>query len=145
VPGRLSTSELNGIIIIDDTYNANPRSVRAALTAARETADVLHTRLVVTLGDMLELGELSSMMHAAAVRDVFAARPEQFIAVGREFLAAIKRLAESGGLWPKAHIARDSLEAAAVLRGIIRRGDVLLVKGSRAIGMEHVIDSLSAA
>jgi UDP-N-acetylmuramoyl-tripeptide--D-alanyl-D-alanine ligase len=145
VPGRLSTSELNGIIIIDDTYNANPRSVRAALTAARETADVLHTRLVVALGDMLELGELSPMMHAAAVHDVFAARPEQFIAVGREFLAAIKHLAESGGLWVKTHIARDSLEAAAVLRSIIRRGDVLLVKGSRAIGMEHVIDSLSAA
>jgi len=145
VPGRLSASELNGIIIIDDTYNANPRSVRAALTAARETADVLHTRLVVALGDMLELGELSSIMHAAAVRDVLAARPDQFIAVGREFLAALKHLAESGGLGLKPYIVRDSLEAAAVLRGIIRRGDVLLVKGSRAIGMEHVIDSLSAA
>lgn len=145
VPGRLSASELNGIIIIDDTYNANPRSVRAALTAARETADVLHTRLIVALGDMLELGELSPMMHAAAVRDVLAARPEQFIAVGHEFPAAIRHLTESSGLWLKAHIARDSPEAAAVLRGIIRRGDVLLVKGSRGIGMEHVIDSLSAA
>ncbi|MBV8454375.1 MAG: UDP-N-acetylmuramoyl-tripeptide--D-alanyl-D-alanine ligase [Deltaproteobacteria bacterium] len=145
VPGRLSASELNGIIIIDDTYNANPRSVRAALTAARETADVLQTRLIVALGDMLELGELSSMMHAAAVRDVLAARPEHFIAVGREFLTAIQHLAENGSLRLKAHLARDSPEAAAILRGIIRRGDVLLVKGSRAIGMERVIDSLSAA
>jgi UDP-N-acetylmuramoyl-tripeptide--D-alanyl-D-alanine ligase len=144
VPGRLSTRELNGILIIDDTYNANPRSVRAALTAARETADALHTRLVVALGDMLELGELSPMMHAAAVRDVFAARPEQFIAVGRNFIAAIKYLPESGGMRLKVHAARDSSEAAALLRGIIRRGDVVLVKGSRAIGMEHVIDGLSA-
>ncbi|MBV8362098.1 MAG: UDP-N-acetylmuramoyl-tripeptide--D-alanyl-D-alanine ligase [Deltaproteobacteria bacterium] len=145
VPGRLSTSELNGITIIDDTYNANPRSVRAALTAARETADILHTRLIVVVGDMLELGELSPMMHATAVRDVFAARPEQFIAVGREFRAAINHLSENGSLELKVHMARDSREAAAVLRGIIRRGDVLLVKGSRAIGMEHAIDSLSAA
>ncbi len=144
VPGRLSTREMNGIVIIDDTYNANPRSVRAALTAARETADLLCTRLVVTLGDMLELGQLSPMMHIAAVRDVLAARPAQFIAVGREFHTAIKSLAGSGSIPLEAHTAHDSLEAAAVLRRVIRRGDVLLVKGSRAIAMEHVIDGLSA-
>jgi len=143
--GRLTTCELNGIVIIDDSYNANPRSVRAALTAARETADVLHARLVVALGDMLELGELSPMMHAAAVRDVLAARPEEFIAVGREFIAALKHLSQDGGTQPKVHVAHNSAEAAAVLLSIIRRGDVLLVKGSRAIGMEHVIDTLSAA
>jgi UDP-N-acetylmuramoyl-tripeptide--D-alanyl-D-alanine ligase len=144
-PGRLSTREHNGIIIIDDTYNANPRSVRAALTAARETADVLHARLIVALGDMLELGELSPMMHAAAVRDVFGARPEEFVAVGREFIAALKHLPQSGGARLKVHVALDSAEAAGVLRSVIRRGDVLLVKGSRGIGMENVIDSLSAA
>ena len=145
VPGRLSTLELNGIVIIDDTYNANPRSVRAALTAARETADGLRARLVVALGDMLELGELSLMMHEAALRDVFAASPEQFIAVGHEFTGAIKYLPESTGVRPNIHLAGDSAEAAIILRRIIRRGDVLLVKGSRAIGMEHVIDNLSAA
>jgi len=79
------------------------------------------------------------------VRDVVAARPEQFLAVGREFIAALKDLPEAGGTWPKVHIAHDSPAAAAVLRGIIRRGDVLLVKGSRGIGMERVIDSLSGA
>ena len=143
VPGRLSTRELNGIVVIDDTYNANPRSVRAALAAARETADALRSRLTVALGDMLELGELSPKMHSAAVRDVFSARPEQFIAVGRQFMEAIKDMPDGAGQ-PKVHIARDSREAAAVLRTIIRRGDVLLVKGSRGIAMEQVIDSLSA-
>jgi UDP-N-acetylmuramoyl-tripeptide--D-alanyl-D-alanine ligase len=144
VPGRLSAREVNGVVVIDDTYNANPRSVRAALTAARETADVLHARLLVALGDMLELGPLSPMMHAAAMRDVIAVHPEQFVAVGPEFIAALMNLPERCA-WPEAHIARDSQEAAAVLRGLIRRGDVLLVKGSRGIGMEHVINSLSAA
>jgi UDP-N-acetylmuramoyl-tripeptide--D-alanyl-D-alanine ligase len=145
--GRLATRELNGVVIIDDSYNANPRSVRAALTAARETADALHARLVVALGDMLELGELSPMMHAAAVRDVIAARPEEFIAVGREFAAALrdlKDLRQSGAMRLKVHVARDSAEAAGMLRSIIRPADVLLVKGSRAISMERLIDSMSA-
>ena len=112
--------------------------------AARETADLLHTRMIVALGDMLELGELAPMMHIAAVRDVLAARPAQFIAVGREFDAAIKSLADCSGIPLEVHTAHDSPEAATILRRVIRRGDVLLVKGSRAIAMEHVIDNLSA-
>ena len=56
VPGRLATRQVNDLVVIDDTYNANPRSVRAALEAARETADGLKARLLVALGDMLELG-----------------------------------------------------------------------------------------
>jgi UDP-N-acetylmuramoyl-tripeptide--D-alanyl-D-alanine ligase len=141
--GRLSTHEQNGIVIIDDSYNANPRSVRAALRAAREAADMLHTRLVVALGDMLELGELSPMMHVAAVREVLAARPDEFIAVGHQFIAAFSEVSGTGLLAPNVRVARDATEAAAVLRQIIRRGDVLLVKGSRAMAMEHVIGSLS--
>jgi UDP-N-acetylmuramoyl-tripeptide--D-alanyl-D-alanine ligase len=145
VPGRLCARELNGMVIIDDTYNANPRSVRAALTAARETADGLGARLVVALGDMLELGKLSPIMHAAAVGDVIAARPEQFIAVGQEFVRALKYLRDSVDIRPKIHVASDSGEAAAILREIVHHGDVLLIKGSRAIGMERLIDSLAAA
>jgi UDP-N-acetylmuramoyl-tripeptide--D-alanyl-D-alanine ligase len=141
-PGRLWTRELNGIVIIDDTYNANPRSVRAALAAGRETADVLHTRLVVALGDMLELGELSPTMHAAALRDVFAAGPEEFIAVGRELSTALEHLPQSSATRPRIHQAGDSIEAAAILHTIVHPGDVLLVKGSRGIGMECVINSL---
>ncbi len=144
VPGRLSTRQMGGIVVIDDTYNANPRSVRAALAAARETADGLHTRLMVALGDMLELGELSAVMHTTMVREVFAARPAQFVAVGREFASALQALPEARTDAPKTSVARDSAEAAAIVRGLIRRGDVLLVKGSRGIGMERVIEDLSA-
>jgi UDP-N-acetylmuramoyl-tripeptide--D-alanyl-D-alanine ligase len=143
-PGRLSTRQLNGIVVIDDTYNANPRSVRAALAAARETADALHARLVVALGDMLELGKLSPMMHKAAVREVLSARPEEFIAVGREFIAALDHLPQSTRTRPRVHLVRDSAEAAGLVRNIVRPADVLLVKGSRGIGMERVIDGLSA-
>src|SRR5262249_3410281 len=78
--GRLTTPQLNAIVILDDGYNANPRSVRAALPVARETADMLNARLILALGDMLELGKLSRTMHVAAVHDALAVRPEEFIA-----------------------------------------------------------------
>ena len=57
VAGRLANRSMNGIFVIDDTYNSNPRSIRAALAAAREAADGLGARLVIAMGDMLELGE----------------------------------------------------------------------------------------
>src|SRR6202035_4237435 len=97
VAGRLSTREVAGVIVIDDTYNANPRSVRVALEAARETADGLGTRLIVALGDMLELGALAPAMHAEAVRDLYRARPDACVAVGPEMAAAIRMVESDGG------------------------------------------------
>lgn len=141
VEGRLRTREARGVVIIDDSYNANPRSVRAALAAARETADGLKTRLVVALGDMLELGGLSAAMHAEAIRDILAARPSACIAVGAEMAAAIGACADAN----RSHtvLARNSEAAASIVRDIVRPGDVLLVKGSRGIAMERIIEALS--
>lgn len=139
--GRLSVYDRNGILVIDDSYNANPRSVRAALRAARETADLLRARLVVALGDMLELGELAPAMHEAAVREVLDARPEEFIAVGHEFTAAVNRLSLGPSL-TRVHLARDTTAAALLAGTIVRVGDVLLVKGSRGIEMERVLEGL---
>ncbi|MFZ0887685.1 MAG: Mur ligase family protein, partial [Candidatus Binataceae bacterium] len=59
VEGRLSTRTIAGAIVIDDSYNSNPRSVRAALSAADEAARIRKARLVIAMGDMLELGALS--------------------------------------------------------------------------------------
>ncbi len=144
VAGRLSTREVAGVVVIDDTYNANPRSVRAAVAAARETADGLGARLVVAMGDMLELGALAPAMHAEVVREIFRARPAACIAVGAEMEAAV-RAAEGGadGSPPTLLVTADSAEASRIVRGVIRPGDVLLVKGSRGIAMERVIDALA--
>jgi UDP-N-acetylmuramoyl-tripeptide--D-alanyl-D-alanine ligase len=144
VEGRLRTRKARGIVIIDDTYNANPRSVRAALAAARETADALEARLLVALGDMLELGGLSTAMHAEIVRDLVDARPAAFIAVGAEMAAALDaRAGVSGSSDPMTVVARNSGAAAALVRDLVRPGDVLLVKGSRGLAMERIIDALS--
>jgi UDP-N-acetylmuramoyl-tripeptide--D-alanyl-D-alanine ligase len=143
VEGRLSTREIGGVIVIDDTYNANPRSVRAALAAARETAEALGARLLVALGDMLELGALSAAMHAEIVRDVNRARPAALVAVGPEMAAAINRDTHDPAVLIR--LAADSAAAAAVVREIVRPGDVLLVKGSRGIVMERIIEGLTAS
>jgi UDP-N-acetylmuramoyl-tripeptide--D-alanyl-D-alanine ligase len=147
VEGRLSTREVGGVVVIDDTYNANPRSVRAALAAAGETANGLGARLIVALGDMLELGALSHEMHAEVMHDIIRIRPHACIAVGTEMAAAAKAVADGGrrGGSTTTLFARDSAEAAAVVREIVRPGDVLLVKGSRGIAMERVIESLPAS
>jgi UDP-N-acetylmuramoyl-tripeptide--D-alanyl-D-alanine ligase len=144
VPGRLSTRQVGGVVVIDDTYNANPRSVRAALAAAGETASGLGARLIVALGDMLELGALSSEMHAEVMRDILRIRPHACVAVGTEMAAAVDAVANGAGRRGPTTtlVARDSADAATVVREIVRPGDVLLVKGSRGIAMERVIESL---
>jgi UDP-N-acetylmuramoyl-tripeptide--D-alanyl-D-alanine ligase len=80
-------------------------------------------------------------MHREAVRDASNARPAALIAVGPEMGAAVCS-ASSAELPPIVHICADSREAAGVAREIVRPGDVLLVKGSRGIAMEHVVASL---
>ncbi|HLW70383.1 MAG TPA: UDP-N-acetylmuramoyl-tripeptide--D-alanyl-D-alanine ligase [Candidatus Binataceae bacterium] len=138
--GRLSLHELGGILVIDDTYNSNPRSLRAALAAARETVDGLRTRLIVALGDMLELGELSAAAHIEALQELVRIQPETCLLVGAEMRRAAESASASrlSGLT----LAADSLEAAPLVAKIARRGDVLLVKGSRGIAMERIIDAL---
>jgi UDP-N-acetylmuramoyl-tripeptide--D-alanyl-D-alanine ligase len=140
VPGRLATSSIHGVHVIDDTYNSNPRSIRAALAAAREIADGLGARLIIAMGDMLELGALSRDAHAGSVRDVIDQRPAAFVAVGPEMLAAISTL--SAVRTTKIVTAPDSVAAGSIIASIVRDGDVLLIKGSRGMAMERVLDSL---
>jgi UDP-N-acetylmuramoyl-tripeptide--D-alanyl-D-alanine ligase len=144
VAGRLQMRALGGLLVIDDTYNANPRSVRAALDAAHESAQAPGARLVVALGDMLELGALAPAMHAEVVADVMRLAPAAFIAVGAEMSAAAAAAAgdagRSGG--SRVRIASDSGAAAEIVCALSRAGDVVLVKGSRGIQMERIIEAL---
>ncbi len=146
VSGRLATRTIGGVVVIDDTYNANPRSVRVALAAARETAESLGGRLLVAMGDMLELGELSPAMHRDALADLREARPDAVVLAGPEFGAAIERLgvAEREALAPLVETAPESGAAGEIVSSIVRPGDILLVKGSRGLAMERVIEALKA-
>lgn len=144
VAGRLATRTIRGVVAIDDSYNANPRSVRAALEAARETANSLRGRLIVTLGDMLELGAFAPAMHQAALEDLRRTRADAAVLVGAEFAAALERLGPSarGAIAATVATASDSARAGAIVSAIVRPGDILLVKGSRGIAMEQIIAAL---
>ena len=144
VHGRLAVREVGGILIIDDSYNAQPPSVRIGLEAAREVAHRLGARLVIALGDMLELGALATPAHAVAVEDVLASNPAVFLAIGEETCTAA---AAVGPRWQDRtlRLCANSEEAASMIGGLMRAGDVVLVKGSRGIGTERVVEALVKA
>jgi UDP-N-acetylmuramoyl-tripeptide--D-alanyl-D-alanine ligase len=143
VPGRLRLREAGGISVLDDTYNSNPRSVRAALHAAREVAERRGSRLVVALGDMLELGEAAADEHRAMLVAADRSGADRLILVGEACAAALASLPEP--LATPSDLHPDSTASAADLARIVEAGDLLLVKGSRGIRMERLIEALENA
>jgi len=126
-----------GATILDDTYNASPASTIAALNLL----DELDGRKIAVLGDMLELGDYEREGHekvgmrALEVADVL-------IAVGPRG-RIIGQTAQRWGMPPdRVHIVEDSAEAVAVLEQMVTGDDVILVKGSRAMEMEEIVNTL---
>lgn len=140
VPGRLTPFERDGVVFADDTYNANPASVRAALAwLAGVTAA---GRKAVVLGDMLELGAASPAFHRDIGREVAKLRPELAVFVGTESRAGFEEAAESAGDPATVVHVGEAAEAARLLREWLRPGDVVLVKGSRGMRLERVVAAL---
>ncbi len=126
------------ITVLNDSYNANPESMRAALEAMRDMART--TRAIAVLGDMAELGEISEEAHREVGRMAVDCGIDIIIAVGRR-ARSIARAARESGL-PKGSVFTTAGvdEAAAILRAIMEPGDVVLIKGSRFMGMEKLLD-----
>ncbi len=131
--------EAPGLTILDDTYNASP----PAMVAALEVLASLAGRPVAVLGEMLELGPA----HAAGHREVGAAAARivaELVVVG-EPAAGIAAGAEDAGLDPgRIHVAADREAALAILHVILRAGDAVLVKASRGAALESLVDALRA-
>jgi UDP-N-acetylmuramoyl-tripeptide--D-alanyl-D-alanine ligase len=130
-PGRCVWRAAGAVRILDDSYNANPVSVRAALETAR--AARAGGRLLVALGDMLELGSHAVDAHRELGRAFAAAGVAEFVGVGR--------LAGEAVAATRASTFEDTV--AHLLKRLVP-GDVLLVKGSRGMRMERVVDALVA-
>jgi UDP-N-acetylmuramoyl-tripeptide--D-alanyl-D-alanine ligase len=123
--------------LIDDCYNANPMSMRAALEDLADTADRdRHARRVAVLGDMLELGEGERDFHAQLGRQAQSAGVDVLVTVGPQAAAISETFAGT------VHRARDANEAARLVPPLLETGDVVLVKGSRAVGLELVCRAL---
>jgi UDP-N-acetylmuramoyl-tripeptide--D-alanyl-D-alanine ligase len=123
----------DGVSLIDDCYNANPMSMRAAIDDLAETAPA---RRVAVLGDMLELGSDAVRYHHE-IGEYAAARGVQLlVTVGA--LAAEMRPGFAG----EAHSVDDPIAAAELLEALLHGGDTVLVKGSRRLGLERVAEIL---
>ena len=135
--GRLNLLEVNRIRFIDDTYNSNPASLKQALEAMANLRT--EGRKIFVMGDMLELGSDEGAFHRQAVKD--ASRVcDIFITVGSLTNAAIESIKSSGLSFQKIFNCKSSSDARDILFKEIgpKQGDVVLVKGSRAMKMEEI-------
>jgi UDP-N-acetylmuramoyl-tripeptide--D-alanyl-D-alanine ligase len=142
-PGRLTPIELaDGTLVLDDTYNSSPASVRSSVLVARELAERRGARLVLVLGEMRELGSLSALAHRELGQDLVAAAPALVLAFGGD--AKLLLEAPASHSLP-AHFADDARGALDILRTERRPGDVILVKASRGLRAERIVEGLSAS
>ena len=144
LPGRGRRYELawrgGAVTLIDESYNASPAAMRAALAVLATTEPRMGARRIAVLGDMLELGEASESLHRDLVEPLAAARVDRVFLVGEAMAAlhAILPEAKRGGLW---HCAEDVVPE---LIGFLKPGDVVTVKGSRVVGVGHIVERLQA-
>lgn len=130
----------DGVVIINDAYNANPDSMRAALKALVDLADGRRTWAV--LGEMGELGDDSIEEHDALGRLVVRLDVNKLLAVGAGTRPLFLAAGLEGSWGDEAHWVADPDEAIDFINREIRSGDVVLVKASRAVGLERVADAL---
>ncbi|MEW6156769.1 MAG: UDP-N-acetylmuramoyl-tripeptide--D-alanyl-D-alanine ligase [Verrucomicrobiota bacterium] len=135
---RLQLIDLQGLRILDDTYNANEDSMRAALQTLRDFP--CHGRRVAVLGDMAELGAHSESAHQAVGAAAATAGIDRLVAIGN-MASSTAGSARAAGM-NAVEIFADVAEAIPALRQWLRPGDLVLVKGSRAARLERVVEAL---
>lgn len=135
---RLVPIELgDGTVVVDDSYNANPASVLSSAETAREIARERGARLLLVVGEMRELGPLSVREHQELGRALGRFGADALVAVGGD--AAY--VAELGG----GSFAEDADAALGMVLAELRAGDVVLVKASRGVRAERVVEGLVRA
>ena len=132
---RMNIRHAAELVVIDDSYNASPAAVMAALAVLGSVP----TRRVAVVGDMLELGSLSADAHEAVGREA-ARQTDVLIGVG-DLARTIVSSARKAGL-RDTHEVADRAEALMLLRRILRRGDTVLVKGSHSLALDELADAL---
>ena len=130
-----------GITLIDDSYNSSPAALKRALETLRVAAGC--ARKVAVLGEMLELGAHAARLHAECGRAAAAAGLDLLIAVGGEAAQSMAFAAANSGMDTASVIyVPTSAEAAELAVKKVRPGDLVLVKGSRGIGTDAVVERL---
>lgn len=136
---RMNIENKNGIIMINDCYNASPESMKVALEAlSKQDAK----RKIAILGDMLELGEYSEKLHEEVGENVAKNEIDKLYTVGK-LAQNIKNGAINAGMLEQNVKSYDTLEdILKEIKTLIGKGDAVLVKASRAMSFEKIINEL---
>lgn len=136
---RLNIIDVSGLKIINDAYNANPASMKAALSVLKEYKD---RRKIAVLGNMLELGDYSDLAHEEVGKYVKDENIDVLITVG-DFASKIAEGAIKNGMDAKnVMICKNNVEAIELIKEIRNDNDVFLIKGSRGMKMEEIVKFL---
>jgi UDP-N-acetylmuramoyl-tripeptide--D-alanyl-D-alanine ligase len=138
-PARMEILSKNTLRIINDTYNANPESMKMAISVLANVPS--QGRRVAILGDMLELGARSNALHRDIGRLLASSPVDVLMTVGSE---AAYIAEEVSGYGKEVFICSTTDEAEKKVARIIKPDDLILVKGSRALKMEKIINALSS-
>jgi UDP-N-acetylmuramoyl-tripeptide--D-alanyl-D-alanine ligase len=140
--GVISTIHVAGgdITLVDESYNASPVAVRAAMKVLGQTTPGSGGRRIFVLGDMKELGAASASMHADLAADIAAAKIDKLYCCGE----AVGHLYEALPRDVRGFHARDSVDLAPRVAAEIHAGDIVTVKGSHSMKMELVVEAIKA-
>jgi UDP-N-acetylmuramoyl-tripeptide--D-alanyl-D-alanine ligase len=130
-----------GVTLVDDSYNSSPSALERALETIKEATG--SARKIAVLGEMLELGAHAPRLHAQAGRAAAGSGLDLLVAIGGAGAQALALAATNAGMAPAAVIyVPASGEAAEIVARRVRAGDLVLVKGSRGIRTDLVVDRL---
>jgi UDP-N-acetylmuramoyl-tripeptide--D-alanyl-D-alanine ligase len=138
---RMQIAHGRGIGIVNDAYNANPASMQAALRTLAEIPS--HGKKVAVLGDMFELGRHSRRQHWELGKTAAKVKLDQLYLLGRQANAVRRGALSSGMAAAKIIIGKNHRDIAIQLRARVQSGDWLLIKGSRGMKMEKILDELT--
>ncbi len=138
--GRGNVREIGNMVVIDDTYNANPASMRRAVQTADWLARRQRRPLVVVVGTMLELGPESARLHAEAAREIAQRKPALVAAVGT-FARVFEGQREALG--GRLITAADADALGPKLKSALRGNELVLLKASRGVALERVLNYLT--
>jgi UDP-N-acetylmuramoyl-tripeptide--D-alanyl-D-alanine ligase len=138
--GRLAPLALaDGTLVVDDSYNANPASMRSSIAVAAELAAQEKRPLVLVLGEMRELGALSASEHEALGSFAAAQKAAHVVAIGGDARLVANEVTRAGGA---ATFVDDAERALPIVEAEAAPGALVLVKGSRSIATEKVVRAL---
>ncbi|HEY3221850.1 MAG TPA: UDP-N-acetylmuramoyl-tripeptide--D-alanyl-D-alanine ligase [Gemmatimonadales bacterium] len=138
--GRGHVREIGNLVVIDDTYNANPASMRRAVQTGDWLARRQRRPFVVVVGTMLELGPESARLHAEAAREIARRKPALVAAVGT-FARVFESLREALG--GRLIVAADADALGPKLKSALRGNELVLLKASRGVALERVLNYLT--